>query len=96
MNDLALNRGSDLKFTGVWRDEAGAALNLTGWTIAVFEPHPSAAGLVVAWTNAAAGVYEASLPWSDGTPNGRVVNFRLRISKDGEDVSSPMIYVRVQ
>ncbi len=96
MTDVEVNRGSDLKLSGVWRDEAGAALNLTGWSIAVFEPHPSAAGLSVSWVNASLGAYQAVLPWTDAMPTGRIMSFRLRISKDGEDASSPAIYVRVK
>ena len=96
MFEIEINRGSDLTFSGTWRDQSGAALNLTGWSIAVFDPHPSAVGLGVSWINAANGAYQASLPWSDAMPMGRIASFRLRVSKDGEDVSSPAIYVRVK
>lgn len=96
MLDVELNRGSDLKLSGVWRDQDGAALNLVGWSIAVFEPHPAAVALTVSWTDASVGAYRADLPWNDGIPSGRIMSFRLRISKDGENVSSPATYVRVK
>lgn len=96
MNEITINRGSDLTLTGVWRDATGAAMNLTGWTIEVFEPHPYAQAMTVEWVNAATGQYRAALPWSNAMATGRIANFRLRISRDGEDRSSPQIWIVVQ
>jgi hypothetical protein len=96
MSEITINRGSDLTFTGVWRDQAGAPLNLTGWQIAVFEPHPSVAAMTVEWVNAAVGSYIARLQWNDAIPSGRVANFRLRVSQGADDRSSPQIWVGVK
>lgn len=96
MSEITINRGSDLTLTGTWRDEAGAAVNLTGWTIAVFEPHPSVQAITVEWVNAALGQYRANLPWNDNIRSGRFANFRLRITNGQEDRSSPQIWVVVQ
>lgn len=96
MNDIPINRGSDLTFTGTWRNENGQPVNLAGWTIAAFDAHPLAAGMTVAWVDAALGQYSATLPWSDAMPTGRIINFRLRVSLGQDDRSSPKIWVVVQ
>lgn len=96
MNEITINRGSDLTLTGVWRDQAGQALDLSDWAIALFEVHPSLQGPTVEWIDAAAGSYRAHIPWNDQIRTGKVASFRLRISKDGEDRSSPQIWVVVQ
>lgn len=96
MDQITINRGSDLTLTGTWRDASGAAMNLTGWDIAVFDAHHSLATMAVEWVNAAAGTYTARIDWSDSIPTGRIAHFRLRISKDGDDRSSPRIWVIVQ
>lgn len=96
MNEITINPGSDLTLTGTWRDAAGQPVDLTGWTIAVFEPHPLAAGMTVEWTNAATGQYRAQLAWNDAMPTGKIANFRLRITSGTEDRSSPQIFIGVQ
>ena len=96
MNQITINRGSDLIFTGTWRDESGEAVDLTGWEIAVFEPNHLGGDMTVEWIDAAAGTYEARLEWNDSIPSGRVASFRLRISSGEQDRSSPLIIIGVQ
>lgn len=98
MTDIPLNRGSDLAFTGVWRDATGAAVNLAGWSIEVFEPSnfPAGSALAVSWSNAPQGAYAASLQWSDDMPTGRLMSFRLRVRNNGVELSTPMIWIVVK
>ena len=93
MSKITINRGSDLTFTGTWRDESGNPVNFAGWTIEIFEgPRNSLVDdLTVVWTDASQGAYRVDLQWSNKVYNGMA--FRLRVSKDGTDVSSPAITV---
>lgn len=92
MSKITINRGSDLTFTGRWRDEAGAPIDFTDWTIEIFEgPAKLFDDLTVAWTDAAQGAYRVDLQWSNKVYSG--MGFRLRVSKDGTDISSPQITV---
>lgn len=96
MPDHDLNRGSDFRMVGVFRDETLAACDLTGWAIAAYDTTEAFAGLDVEWTDPSAGAFAATLEWDEAIPTGRLSNFRIRISKDGVDISSPQIWVNVQ
>ncbi len=92
MSKITINRGSDLTFTGTWRDQAGTAMDLSDWTIEIFEgPNKLADDLTVVWTDATQGAYRVDLQWSNKVYSG--MGFRLRVSKDGADISSPQITV---
>jgi hypothetical protein len=96
-NIIEINRGSDVRLAGVWRDSTGAAMDMTGWAIELFQPNfPAGASMSVIWTDAAAGEYYARMEWVDGITLGRTMNFRLRASRDGDDVSSPLIWITVK
>lgn len=95
MSQILINRGSDLTFTGTWRDENGAAMNLTGWAIADYDTVLVIQGkLTVSWINAALGTYTVTMQWDDRI--GSSVQFRLKISSGTTDITSPLIKVDVQ
>ncbi len=96
MSEITINRGSDVTLTGTWRDQTGAAMDLTGWGIGAFEPHPSLEAMTVEWVDAAIGAYRVRIGWNDQIPHGKLAGFRLRISKDGDDRSSPKIWLVVK
>lgn len=96
MHEITINRGSDVTLTGTWRGQNGQPLNLEGWSIDAFEPHPSLAEMVVEWVNAALGQYRVRIDWSSDIPHGKLANFRLIVSKDGDDRTSPRITLVVK
>ena len=63
--DIPLNKGSDLRWSGIWRDkETGAAINLTGYAVSLFDPHAFLVGkLTVTITNAVTGAFAMAMDW---------------------------------
>lgn len=96
MSTIPLNRGSDLTFQGTYRDNAGTALDLTGYSIAVYDPSPWASGMALEWVDASVGSFSGRLEWSESIPLGRRTSFRIRIAISGTDLSSPQIWVNVK
>ncbi|EGJ20073.1 hypothetical protein RSWS8N_18264 [Cereibacter sphaeroides WS8N] len=96
-NTVVLTRGSDLGFSGTWTDEAGAALDLTGWSIEAFDAHPALAPqLSMAFGNAAQGHFTGLIAWCDAFPRTPMA-FRVRIvSAEGARRASPPITVRME
>jgi hypothetical protein len=92
-NTIDLNLGSDLAFTGVWKDENGAAMNMTGYSIALFNAHPMLSESVIAWTNAATGAFSLVCQHRADWFVGRVMSFRIRVSLAAVDISSPEVWV---
>lgn len=77
---IPLNRGSDLRATVVWSDEAGP-INLTGYTVALFEASAElSARLSVGFGNRAAGEVTLTMNWSDEFLTGQGLNFRIRLT----------------
>ncbi|MFO6448911.1 hypothetical protein ACLBKU_17400 [Erythrobacter sp. NE805] len=95
MNEITINRGSDVTLTGSWRDETGEPMDLRDWNISAFQPHPSISGMTVEWLDASTARYRVYIEWSDQIPHGKMAGFRLRISKDNAEVSSPKIWINV-
>ena len=96
MSTIPLNRGSDLTFQGSYRDSAGAALDLTGFTLAVYDAPAWATGMVLEWVDAATGTFRGTLQWSEAIPLGRRTSFRVRITSGTADYSTPQIWVNVK
>ena len=95
MSDIPLTLGSDLTFTGVWRDEAGAAMDMTGHTLALFNAHPLLADATIQWTNAATGAFSLVCQHRADWTVGRLMSFRIRASLAGVDISSPEVWVNI-
>ena len=95
MSKITINRGSDLTFTGSWRQSDGTAIDMTGWTIAPYDTHPSMNNHVTAtWIDASQGAYSVTMHWDDAMPNA--MNFRLKVSNGTSDLSSPLIVITAQ
>lgn len=96
---LTLNRGSDLDFTVIWPDGPGDAappLNLTGFTVDAFDPHPALVGqLTLTITDAAAGQITGRIEWADDMPPGAIMAFSIRIAQGADATATPPITVRV-
>lgn len=93
-----INPGADFAATTVARDQAGAAINLTGFTASIEDVSGvlgSAIGVTI--PNPAAGEIRFTLTWQPGwqlTP-GNLGAFRLRLV-NGADESTPfLVYVRL-
>lgn len=94
-NIINTNLGSDLIFAGVWKDENGNPMNMTGYTIALFNAHPLLSGATITWTNAAVGAFSFVCQHRSDWFVGRNISFRIRVSLAGLDVSSPEIWVKM-
>lgn len=98
MVDLPVsNRGSDINFVLKYKDELGLPFDLTGFTVALFEPHPKLIGFVVLTiTDILGGEIAGRIEWNDEMLNGKVMSFRVRISSGSDDISSPAIWVQIR
>lgn len=94
---IVINRGSDLTFETVWTDAAGEPLDLAGAAVAVYEPHTAISGrITLAISDATGGVISGRVEWADAMPLGRIMSFRLRLTRDGNDTSTPRIWIDVK
>jgi hypothetical protein len=92
---IALNRGSDIYHEFICKDDAGDPINMTGWTIALFEAETwLAANGVIAWTDQAAGEARLTAAWSSSTPAKTWFIARLTRTSDGFDDALPKVTVR--
>jgi hypothetical protein len=77
---ITLPRGGDFDFTFVWKDGTGAPLNLAPYDLQVFEAHPALTGFITASiTDEAAGRVAGRVSWQEDMPDGRIMNFALRL-----------------
>jgi hypothetical protein len=96
-NAIVINRGSDLAAYAIWPGSPSAPLNLTGWTVSVYEPHFALAGhLTVTVGDAAAGRIDIAMDWQPDMPMGREMVFRLQIVNGSQNLTSPVIMIEVQ
>lgn len=98
-NTVTINRGSDLSFYMIWPDGNGGAMDLTGWSVDVYEPSDDiAAFLTVDITDKTAGRIDGVMQWDEGMPKPKLMpmSFRLRIRKGEQDKTSPIIKIGVQ
>lgn len=95
---IALSRGTDVRFTLAFADEAGNAVDMTGHTIAVFEADAAWGedNFTVAWTDQAGGVALLTGDWTDPEepPDEVWVIVRTTRTSDGYDQAAPKITVR--
>jgi hypothetical protein len=88
-NKFERNRGSDLSFSFNWPDGAGGNADLTGYTVAIFEPAAALADYITATiTDAATGLIAVRVEWSDTFRTGQLMRFRLQISQGTEQQST--------
>jgi len=98
--ELLLNRGSDLNFDLEVPDgpaEDAPPLDLSGYTVEVFEPHQHLAGhLTLTISDALSGRIQGRLVWSDTMESGRAMTFRVRLLGPEGRMSTPKIVVVVR
>lgn len=96
---MRLNRGSDLQFAGFWPSAPGSmqGMNLTGYTIDVYQPHPALAGhITLTVTSATDGTFAGVIEWQDDMPVGAIMSFQVRIVQGGVSLTTPAITVLVE
>lgn len=92
---IHINLGSDLALSGVWRDENGVAMNMTGYVIDLFNAHPLLSDALINWTDASKGAFDLVCQHRSEWIKGRVMSFRVRVSVGSVDTSSPEVWVNV-
>ena len=95
MGIISINLGSDLVFSGVWKDSNGAPMNMTGYGISLFMPHPLLSAAAISWTNAALGQFSLTCQYNTNWLKGRFMSFRIRVTLGDLDTSTPEIWVDV-
>jgi hypothetical protein len=96
MDQITINKGSDLHFAGVFRDSVGEPVDMTGWDVSIYDHQLLGGEILIEWSNASVGEYQASMQWVETMPLGSQMKFRLRATKDGEDITSPLIRIIVK
>lgn len=96
MTTVTIQRGSDLRLTGSLVNADGTPIDLTGYTVVLFEA-TAELGAAVTVTDAAAGAVSIVAEWRDSWKSGRGMSFRVRItSPSGVDTAFPKLSVNVQ
>lgn len=90
-----VNYGSDLEFDIPWPDGAGGVVDLTDWTVGLIDVTAEISALITATKSATPtdGVITVRLEWSGDLSKNTAYNFRVQISKGGEDVSTNLLRV---
>lgn len=96
-NIIKLNKGSDFLATIIWGDESGSAVDLSGYTIAVYDADDYiASNMSATITDAASGEITLSMQWSDDMRIGKDQHcFRLRLTQGTYDVSTNRLFFEV-
>lgn len=98
---ISLPRGSDVYFEFPCTDDNNLPIDMTGWTVSLFEAGPSGAAQTyvtdnhtVAWSNQVGGVFEFKLPWGALMPDSFWIRLRLKRTSDDHDDGIDQIWVR--
>jgi hypothetical protein len=95
---VSLNRGSNLAWTLVLTDAAGAAVDVTGWTVSVVAVIPPALASSTSCTvsDGPNGVFSLSIPWSSSWPSGEGSKVSIRLKPSGIPDAFPEIVVNLE
>ena len=89
-----VNTGSDLSFQITWPDGAGAAADLTGYTLNIIDAHSALTGLVTATSaDLATGIVSVRVEWDDASPVKTLLHFRVQVSLGTEQQSTNRLKV---
>ena len=95
MSDVQLHfyRGSDGSFEFNWPSGDGGNLDLTGWTIHVFEASPGTASYIDAQiVTPSEGLVAVGVKWIDAIRTD-TIKFRLQLSRDDDLLAFPEISI---
>jgi len=94
---LQMYRGGDVSFRMIWPGDNGQPFDLTGWTVAAFEPHERLIGnIALEISDAAAGEVTGAIEWDDSYTNGAVMGFRVLLTQGEVQMSMPELVVNVK
>ena len=100
---LEFPRGSDIAEEVAFEEDSDPALpiDMTGWTLEVFEAGPDGAAetyvmanATFTWTDQATGIAKLALPWDDAAPAWFTVRLRATRTVDGHDQGIDELNVR--
>ena len=96
-NVIKLNKGSDFSSVIIWRDANGDAVDLTGYSVAIYDADDYIADNMTATiTNAANGEITLGLQWSESMSTRENQHyFRIRLTQGAYDVSTNKLYFEV-
>lgn len=90
-----VQRGTDLTFQMAFKDEAGAAIDLTGASLSVEVNGPLTATATI--TNAAAGLGQLVAPYDVDWLDGRQMWFRVILTQSGgQSIGYPKTWLDVR
>ena len=92
---VTIFRGSDIAHKAIITDAQQNPINLTGYTVRLFEASPEL-GAVLTVTDAAAGEVEVSAQWQDTWKTGRFMSYRIQISLNGRDDAWPEVWIQIR
>ena len=96
-NIIKLNYGSDFLASFPWLDEHGNAVDLTGYSVAIYDADDyTQANMVATISDAPNGVISLSMEWDDDMPQNKEARFRVRITQGTYDTSTSKLYFEVQ
>ena len=91
---VSLERGTDVLNPVEYRDDDGNPINMTGWTIAIFEADAwMMANATIVWTDQANGDALLRADWTTTTPAECWVRIRATQTSDGFDDALPIIKI---
>lgn len=92
---VTLNRGSDIFLDLQFQDDNGDPIDMTGWTIAIFEAETwGLANGSVAWADQSTGLARLSAQWGATPPSETWFRVRATRTVDGVDDALPKMTVR--
>lgn len=96
-NVIKLNKGSDFSSVIIWRDASGDAVDLTGYTVSIYDADDYIADNMTAnITDAANGEITLGLQWSENMKTSKNTHyFRIRLTQGAYDVSTNKLYFEV-
>ena len=91
---ITLYKGSDLNFTFYWPGD----VNLTGYTVSLYDAHPTLAGrLVLTIEDAITGYISGYMKWDEDITFKTPMTFRPRVHSSADDSQQtlPVFTIRV-
>jgi hypothetical protein len=95
MSQITINKGSDLNFVINWKNPDGTPFDLTGYTASAYDSVPTLS-FVFFVVDAAGGVINCGLPWSENYASYSALIFRIKISDGLNNITTPKIQIYIQ
>ena len=91
---LKLNRGTDVLHEIAFEDDNGGPVNMTGWTISIFDADPwMQANASVVWTDQAAGKASVRAIWTPTAPASVWARLAFTRTLDGHDDTTNILKI---